>query len=242
MGAGQVSPFGALEEEFWRVAAQSAPPAIDGRVVGGLPNRLVAVGELRTRLLDPEVAYRTRDRALAALLRRARDDGGVWMVGLAGVLLPGLRAAVAPLVKALPGRADDLEAETLVGLVAAVEAMPVRADRVAARLVWAAVRAAYRFAEAERAWRDREDPHPELPAAWSAPNHPDLVLEEAVRAGVVSARDAELVGETRIGGVALRELARAWGVSYEALCKRRERCEPALVAWLVSRQLSANRP
>jgi hypothetical protein len=158
------------------------------------------------------------------------------------VLLPGLRRAAAPLAKAMPGKAADLEAEMLAALVETIAVLPARADRTAARLLWPAIRAAHRFMERERAWRDWAEPHASLPALPRSPAHPDLVLEQAVREGVISARHAELVGETRIGGVPLRELARRWGVSYKALCRRRERCEPALVAWLLTRQMSPNRP
>ncbi len=52
---------------------------------------------------------------------------------------------------------------------------------------------------------------------------------------MLTAAEAELVGETRLGGVAPRELAQRWGVSYEALKKRRQRAEARLVAWLRAR-------
>ncbi len=236
------SPFDTLEMAFRLLVAGPSPLALDGAAVRGLPGRPIPLDELRSRLLHPSISYHTRDLALAVLLRRARQEGAAWTVGLAGVLLPGLRRAAAPLAKAMPGRAADLEAEMLAALVETIAVLPARADRIAARLVWPSVRAAHRFLGRERAWRDWEAPHPSLPAPPRPPSHPDLVLAQAVTAGVISARHAELVGETRIGGVPLRVLARRWGVSYKALCKRRERCEPALIAWLVTRQMSPRRP
>jgi hypothetical protein len=142
----------------------------------------------------------------------------------------------------MPGKAADLEAEMLAALVATIAVLPARADRIAARLLWPAARAAHRLVERERAWRAWEEPRASLPAPARSLAHPDLVLAQAVAEGVISARNAELVAETRIGGVPLRELARRWDVSYKALCRRRERCEPALVAWLLARQMSPNRP
>ena len=235
-------PFDTLEMAFELLVAGPAPLSVDGRQISGLPERPVPLDELRGRLLHPSISYHTRDVALAVLLRRAKQDGGAWTVGLAGVLLPGLRRAATPLTKALPGKTADLEAEMLAALVETIATLPARADRIAARLVWPAVRAAHRFVAQERAWRVWEEPRSSLPAPARPLAHPDLVLEEAVRAGVLSARQAELIGETRIGGVPLRVLARRWGVSYKALCRRRERCEPALIAWLVSRRMSPNRP
>jgi hypothetical protein len=237
-----LSPFDTLETAFRLLTTGPSPLSIDGRAVCGLPDRPFPLDELGSRLLDPSISYHTRDVALAVLLRRARRDGGAWTVGLGGMLLPGLRRAAAPLAKTMPGKAADLEAEMLAALVETIAVLPACADRIAARLLWPAVRAAHRFVDRERAWRAWEEPHASLPAPARSPAHPDLVLEQAVREGVISARHAELVAETRIGGVPLRVLARRWDVSYKALCRRRERCEPALVAWLVTRQMSPNRP
>ncbi len=242
MANDMLSPFDTLETAFSLLVAGPSPLSVDGRQVRGLPDRPVPLDELRGRLLHPSVSYHTRDMALAVLLRRAKHEGGAWTVGLAGVLLPGLRRAAAPLAKAMPGKAADLEAEMLAALVETIAALPARADRIAARLVWPAVRAAHRLVARERAWRLREAPRTSLPAPVRSPAHPDLVLAQAVGAGVISARHAELIGETRIGGVPLRVLARRWGVSYKALCRRRERSEPALIAWLVTRQMSPNQP
>ncbi len=242
MGKDALSPFDTLETAFRLLTSGPSPLSVDGRAVCGLPQRPIPLNELGGRLLHPSISYHTRDVALAVLLRRARHDGSAWTVGLAGVLLPGLRRAAAPLAKAMPGKAADLEAEMLAALVETIAVLPARADRIAARLLWPAVRAGHRFVERERAWRAWEEPHASLPVPARSPAHPDLVLEQAVREGVISARHAELVAETRIGGVALRELARRWDVSYKALCRRRERCEPALIAWLVTRQMSPNRP
>lgn len=57
-------------------------------------------------------------------------------------------------------------------------------------------------------WTSAEPPRPA--------SHPDLVLAEAVAEGVLTVIEAELVGETRVGGVALGELAARWGLSYQA--------------------------
>jgi hypothetical protein len=243
---GVVWPFDALEHTFGLLVAGPAPLAIDGRQVRGLPPRPVPLDELRSRLLHPSVGYRTRDVALVVLLRNARREreqtghGGAWTVGLCGVVLPALRRAAVPLAHAVPGKAADLEAEMLAGLVEAIRTVPASAERLAARLVWPAVRAGHRFVRRERHWRTWEAPHASLAAPSRWPSHPDLLLQEAVRAGVLSAGAAELVGETRVGGVPLRVLARRWGVSYQGLRRRRIRAEPALIAWLVSRRMFQN--
>lgn len=232
------SPFEVLEKAFGLLVAGPEPLSLDGRPLRGLPGRPIPLDELRGRLLHPSISYRTRDLALVMLLRRAKREGGAWTVGLAGVVLPGLRRAAVPLGNALPGRVLDLEAEMLAALVETIATVPARADRLAARLVWPSVRAGHGFLARERRGREWEEPHASLEAPLPVTRHPDLVLAAAVAAGVVTPQEAELIGESRIGEVPLRVLARRWGVPYDALRKRRARAEPALVACLLSRQLS----
>ena len=232
-------PFDTLETAFRLLATGPEPLSLDGRRVGhGLPARLIPLDELRRMLLHPSVPFAARDAAVAELVRRARRDGGAAMVGLAGVLLPGLRRLTTPLARACPGKAADLEAAVLAGLVEAVAAFDETTKRPAASLVWAAVRAGHRLLETERAWRARQLPRG-LPAEPPRPaSHPDFVLARAVAIGVISTVEAEVIGETRIGGVALRELAQAWQVPYGQLQRFRRRAEVRLVGWLRFGRLS----
>jgi hypothetical protein len=142
------SPFATLEAAFRLLVAEPRPLCLDGRAIGGgLPARPIPLDELRAMLLHPSVSFQTRDAALTELVGRAQHHGGghggAATVGLAGVLLPGLHRAVSPLTRACPRRADDLEAEALAALVEAIGGFPVGRDRVAARLLWPAIRAAH---------------------------------------------------------------------------------------------------
>jgi len=228
-----LSPFETLEAAFRLLTSGPDPLSLDGGLVGhGLPPRAIPLDELRGMLLHPSVPFAARDAAVAELAGRARRDRGAAMVGLAGVLLPGLRRLTTPLARACPGKAADLEAAVLAGLVEAVAGFDEATRRPAASLVWAAVRAAHRLLETERAWRARHIPRG-LPAEPPRPaGHPDFVLAEAVRAGVLSAREADVIGETRVGGVRLKELAAAWRVPYGQLKRFRQHAEVRLVAWL----------
>lgn len=233
-------PFETLEQSFRLLTAAPDPLTLDGRLLGhGLPARPIPLDELRRLLLSPSVGFAARDATLTTLVARAQADGGAWMVGLAGLLLPGLRRRTRPLTAACPSKAWDLEAEVLAGLMETVAGFPVGAERVAARLVWPAVRAGHRLlgrvrvvGRREVSWGLAVEPPPRLPG------HPDFVLARAVAAGVLSAGNAELIAESRLDGVPLRDLAARMGVSYKALCKRRERAERALVGWLVAQRMS----
>ena len=228
------SPFDALEQTFDLLVSAPSPLALEGGAVAGLPDRVIALGELRAILLHPSTAYEVRDAALDELVARARARGGPWAVGLAGVLLPGLRRAVWGLVRACPVRAADIEAEALVALLQAASTCERGRPRLAARLCWLARSGAQRVLRDELAERAR----PAAEAVSAAPprpwGHPDLVLEKAVAAGVICAADAQLIGATRLGDEGLAEVAADLGIAYGACHQRRRRAEAALVTWMRS--------
>ena len=233
---GDLRPLAVLDRSFRLLVCEPAPLTLDGRSVGhGLPARSIPLDALRGLLLHPSVSFDTRDAALSWLVGRAQADGGRWVVGLAGVLLPGIGRRVYPLCRAFPRLAHDLEAEALVGLLQAVQTWQLGQDRVATRLVWAAARGAHRLLRHERALGEREtsmglrlEPPPRPPA------HGDLLLTQAVRAGVLSRADAELIAATRLQEIPLHQLTGRWGVGYEALRKRRWRAEARLAGWLTA--------
>lgn len=230
------TPFDALEDAFCLLSrAPSARPFVGSEIHHGLPDRPMTFTELRSVLLHPSTPYETRDGALRGLVERARTDGGEWTVVLAGVLLPGLGKALAPLAEVCPERAVDLQAETLAGLIEALPRFETARGRCAARLVWRATDRARRLLARELAATGRRDSSP-LGAEPHRPwDHPDFILRDAVRAGKISRADAELIGETRLGGVPLHRYADGMGVPYLTVRLRRFRAEQKLLAWLPER-------
>src|SRR6266542_1546950 len=99
------SPFAALATSFQLLTSGPAPLALDGRRLGhGLPARPIPLDELAALLQHPSVPAASQRHILDALVRRAATLRGRWLVGLAGVLLPGLRrtaALAAPLADQL---------------------------------------------------------------------------------------------------------------------------------------------
>ncbi|MGH2670723.1 MAG: hypothetical protein ACRDH5_16705, partial [bacterium] len=213
-----------------------APLSVKGALIGhGWPARPIPLDELRSRTLHPSTSYAARDAVVVVLVRKAQAHGGSYLVGLAGVLLPGLRRAAASLTGACLHKAADLDAEMLTGPIEAVTRWRGGGDRVAARLIWAASRRARALLGAELDYQHQvssgfASAEPARP--WG---HPDLVLADAVADGVMTAREAELISATRIGDVPLRELAAAWGVAYDSLQKQRRRAELDVAAWIFSR-------
>ena len=228
------SPFDTLERTFTLLTSGPDPLALDGTAVAGLPDRPIPLGELKARLLHPSTRFEVRDAIVDELVTRAQAEGGRWTVGLAGVLLPGLRRTVRALVRACPGKADDIEAEALAAFVAALSRCQPGRPRLASWLRWQARKGATRLLHAEMAERARPGTEPVSAAPPRPWGHPDLVLAKAVRAGVISAADAELISATRIGDTDLAEAADALGLGYWACHKRRRRAEATLTEWIAS--------
>ncbi len=228
------SPFDTLEATFDLLVSGPRPLALCARELAGLPDRPVPLGELKARLLHPSTPYAVRDAIVGALVALAKREGGAWTVGVAGVLLPGLRRAIWPLTRAYPERAHDVEAEALAAFLGALgRARPGRAH-LSAWLCWHARNGAKRVLNAELAERGRPGTDPVSAAPPRPWGHPDFVLRRAVAAEVIKAADAELIARTRLDGEDIGEIARRLGLDYETVRSRRGRAEAKLRRYLTS--------
>jgi hypothetical protein len=192
-------PFDAAEAAFRLLCAGPQPLALHAcKVAAGLPDRPVPLDELRVLLLYPATSARARNRVWAEMVRRARAGDPAWIIGLAGIAMPGLRRALGSLAAAYRGDAADLQAEVLTGFLAAVRALdPDDLDRVplASRLCWAAWRAGQQHACADAGWASRRRDLAEWRDGPGLPwGHPDLVLAAAVREGILTTEQAGLIG------------------------------------------------
>jgi len=231
---GGSGPLDAAEAAFRTLTTGPRPLAVNpGRLAAGLPNRLMPLGELRALLLHPATSPAGRNSVWAELVRRARGGDPAWVVGLAGVAMPGLRRAAASLSAGWRGDTEDLQADILTGFLAALRALDLDdLDRVplASRLCWAAWRAGQKHACASAAWASRRRDLDSSPAGPALPwGHPDFVLAAAVRARVITAAEAELIGRNRLEGIPLSRVAAETGISHSALCHRRRRAETRLI-------------
>ncbi len=235
--AGEYQP-GPLEEvaaAFCLLTSGPRPLAVHAAgLAEGLPDRLIPLDEIRVLLLRPGVSAAARNKVWAELVRRARTGPAAWMVGLAGVALPGLTRAVGNLAASTGYRGDhrDLQTEVLTGFLQAVRGLdPDDLDDIplASHLMWAAFRAGRALACADAAWAGRRR---DLDESWQPPprpaGHPDFVLAAAVRRGVITAADAQLIGASRLERIPLSRLAAATGRRHDSLCRRRAKAEKRL--------------
>jgi len=237
--AGRASPaagrgvFDLVESVFWSLCRGPSPLALPGGLFAPGRRRPVRLVEARELLLWPgRMNPDARDVVWSLLVRRAQTGQSAWVVGAAGVLLPGLRRVADRLAPGYTGDLDDLHAEVLAGFLTRLHGIDPDSGRLASRLCWAGYRAGAALRHRDDAAARRRGAGTDAAAPPRPWGHPDFVLAAAVAAGVLRAGEAELIGRTRLEGVRLDQAAAELRISRNALLLRRSRAERRLVAAL----------
>ncbi|HUP70785.1 MAG TPA: hypothetical protein VM142_13365 [Acidimicrobiales bacterium] len=169
------------------------------------------------------------DRVLLALVRLAPHDKLAARTVLQA-LVPGLR--VVAITSPWAGEPEEVDAMVVATAWERIRLYPVdqRPERVAANIVFDVLkqlcldrRRRLRAEGAEARVVVTEEP----PVRSNTEQLLNL-LNSAVAAGELTAADASLVAATRIGGVKLKDLAPAYGLTVRWLRKRRRRAETTL--------------
>ena len=132
------SPLDMLETTFRLLTIAPHPLALEGTAVGLQAGR-IGLRDLRAVLFRPGTSVRVQRAVLVQLVRRARRHRGAWLVGLVGVLLPGLPRLPARHTLACPGDVADLDARMLAVLLEQLDAPGASSEEVAERLLWTVV-------------------------------------------------------------------------------------------------------
>ena len=213
---------------FTRSAAEPTHMFLDGAEFGDeLPPGRLLLLPLRDLLLRPQTSPATRDAVWRELIVRAREDEhkDSWLVAAIGMAVPGLRRAVQGLSHGYRGDRDDLESAVALGFVAALQKADLDDHALCARLVTAGRKAGakHAFQDADldgAAWSQFASRAPQPP--WG---HPDFVLADAVRSGVLTLDEARLIGATRLEHMAVKDVAEWLGERPNTLVARRRRAE-----------------
>ncbi|MDG4829964.1 hypothetical protein O7627_11705 [Solwaraspora sp. WMMD1047] len=226
-----------IEYRFRLMGQGPSPLSVDGRSLGhGLPRRRIALPELSAILMHPSCSYPARDAAWRLLVQHARNGDPAWRAGAVGVALPGLRFKAYLLSKLFAG---DVQAAMVEHFLRALGTVDVARPGVVGNLLSAA------FSKARAELRDLE------PASCGVPNHapgavlppapyghPDFVLASALKAGIITAPEAELIGATYLEEVSLTAYAERTGQPRWNLYKRRSAAVARLRAAIDSGELS----
>jgi predicted DNA-binding protein (UPF0251 family) len=238
-----VGVFDTLDSVFWTLCRAPAPLALPGRLFGPGRRRPVRLVEARELLLWPgRMRPEARDAAWAEIVRRAQTNDAAWVVGAAGVLLPGLRRIAERLSAGYTGDRDDLDAEALAGFLTKLATIDPDSGRLPSRLCWAAYRAGLALRHRDTDAARRRSTGMEAAAPPRPWGHPDFVLAAAVNADVITAAEAHLIAITRLELVTVEDAAAELGISHGALYSRRNRAEHRLAAAIRSGELATTHP
>jgi hypothetical protein len=206
---------------------------------GELPTGRLLLDRLRDLLLRPQTSPATRDAVWRELIRRARADRSSWLVVALGMAMPGLRRQVRALMVSFPGDRDDVESAVAEGFVTELHRVDLTRTGLCGRLVRAGYRAGLKQAYQDAAiegvhWSQFASSAPQAP--WG---HPDFVLADAVRVGVLSPQEAWLIGVTRLEDVPIEQVASLRGERTNTVVVRRHRAERRLREAIVEGAVSS---
>jgi hypothetical protein len=231
-------PLDDLETTLRLLCTGPKPLAVDGRTLGhGLPRRMITLHELASVLMHPSTSHDAREAAWRLLVTRVRTGQDNAVIGACGVALPGLRKAAGRLARA--ASRYDVQADLLEGFIKELATVDITKPGICGRLCNAAhstARAALRKQEAAASGEANFAPGSTLPPAPFG--HPDFVLVRAVRAGVITVEEADLLGVTFLEHVPLAEYADRVGMTRWAAYRRRSQAKLKLKAAIESGRLA----
>ncbi|GAB3474801.1 sigma factor-like helix-turn-helix DNA-binding protein [Nocardiopsis coralliicola] len=220
--------FAALRRSFDLLTTPPLPADQDLAGLCGLDAEALSPTGLTRHVLALPAAE--SDRLWRHLIERARAGPSAWTVIAAGLALPGLAAARRRLSAGIESELDDLEAELLAGFLAALHSGDTVANRVGARLVYAARAAGQRLRYRTLAERHRRADQPGFVDEAAAPDSGGAVtvLAGALTCGVVTPLEAELVARSRLERRPLVQVAQELGVSYSTARRHRHQAQQRL--------------
>lgn len=218
----------AAEHAYQRLIRDPDVPMLR-TALGVLPLTVV-----RPLLLDPATPPAVVDQVWRALAARARAQGGEWILAAVGCAVPKLRAACWHATRNPEVDRDEVAAAALAAFTDALLTLdPLPPVDVLGELARPAHNAAQRVADHVRRVRRT---HTRLSASLpppAPPGHPDFVLADLVRDGVITAEEAELIGLHRLEGVSLRRIAAARGWYPMRACRKIHAAEQKVIAALL---------
>lgn len=239
---GNGSVLDTLAAAFELLRQGPGQPSVNGRAIcEALPQQPVRLDEL-ARLL-PQLSWQDADAVWRELIRRARSNGPVWVTVAAGLALPWLRAAAANATRGCRDEVADIDAEVLTEFLTALGDVNVDRPQIAWRLYCRAYNAGMRTRYASNryaAWHVRLPEHGPITPPPAPSRHPDFVLADAVANAVITAREAELIGRTRLENRSLKSVARELGIPYETAKWQRRRGEQRLVEAISSEEIPSD--
>jgi predicted DNA-binding protein (UPF0251 family) len=229
-------PLNSLRRAFDALVDAPVPMSVDGEAIGsGLPERDLPLAEIKSLLMSRRTLESAKRALWCAVVDMAQSEGGAWRVAAVGLAYPGLAGAVLRVVKAAPGDVHDLQAEMLAEFLAALAVIDVDDPEITDIAGWLCFRALTNSWKARTALGECGVHAPSVPGAvipLFPAGHPDIVLARAVRTGVLTEAEADLLGRRYLEDEHYTSLAKSYKISLATLYRRLNAARDRLAAAL----------
>lgn len=204
-----------VERRFLAMTAEPLPTTLDCAELGcGLPAAEMPLDQVRVLLLKRRTSWVTKNAVWQELVRRAHTMPEPWTTVAAAMMMPGLKHIGGKLGTRYPGERNDLDSEILEGFLQALDLAEAGTPKVHAQLYWAAFRRGHEACNRERRVQSSRADMNESTAKYRCPDgHPDIVLANAMRRGVVTPQEADLVSDVFLDHNDRTTVARQRGTS-----------------------------
>ena len=231
------SPLDNIEHAYLRHAYGPDPVTFWGGYTTGLAAAPFTLPELTALLTGKKTPTSVKDQVWNSLVKQARVSNE-WGLIAAGVAIRALRRAVKRARYHAPNIniQDDLESAAISAFLESIHTIDTSAPQICARLCQSAYVAARQWALDLKQYQETMcsnifESHPPPDQA----KHVDLVLASAVKEGIITRLQADLVTETRLERHSLRESSDHLQIPYPIARREREAAEYELCEWLTGR-------
>lgn len=227
------TPLDCLRDAFQALLSEPCPLSLSGAELGlGLPSRDIQLSELKVILMSRRTRPEVKRAIWAEVIDRSRAGQSAWTVVAAGLAYPGLAGSVLRVCRNASGDPSDIQAEIITEFLAALARIDVNDPNIgdiAGWLCWRALNASKAFRTAEVASGVRSGVLPGAVIPLFPAGHPDIVLARAVRAGVLTAQESDLIGRSYLQGEHYTSVAASYGMSVSTFYRCRTNAVRRLV-------------
>lgn len=204
-----------IERRFLAMAAEPRPLVLDCAELGcGLPAEEMPLDQVRVLLLKRRTSWISKNAVWQELVRQSHTKPEPWTTVAAAMMMPGLKHIGGKLGPRYPGDRNDLDSEILEGFLQALDLAEVEAPKIHSQLYFAALRRGHEACNREtRLTKSRASLNESAAASRRPGGHPDLVLADAMRAGIVTPQEADLVSDVFLDHNDRKSAARQCGTS-----------------------------
>jgi hypothetical protein len=218
-------PLNCLRRAFDALVDAPRPLSLNGREIGaGLPERELELGEIKSLLMSRRTAASAKKALWAAVVARSLAGASEWTTVAAGLAYPGLVSGFNRGCKNPDGDWHEMQAELVAEFLFALAVIDVADEQIQDIAGWLCFRALNNSWKARTAAGESGIKTPTEPGAiipLFPAGHPDIVLARAVRTGVLTQTESEIIGRLYLEDQRAEDVAADLSIPLSTFYRRR---------------------